>query len=322
MEQVGRALTAIATATIEGGLAAAVAAIEAERRTPLATRLAVIGMGRLGGNEMSYSSDADVMFVHQPLPGADEREASEAAFAVANELRRLLAIPGANPAMPVDADLRPEGRQGPLVRTLASYRKYYERWSKVWEAQALLRAAPVAGDAEVAAEFIAMIDPLRYPEAGMTEADIAEVRRIKARVDSERIPRGADPTQHLKLGRGGLADVEWTVQLLQLRFAARYPTLRTTETLAALTASVEAGLLDVADGATLAGAWRLASRIRNASMLVRGRPSDSVPSQPRDRRGVAFLTGYASDESSRLLDDYLRATRRSSGVVERVFWGD
>jgi glutamate-ammonia-ligase adenylyltransferase len=322
MEQVGRALTAIANATIEGGLVAAVAAIEAERRAPLATRVAVIGMGRLGGNEMSYSSDADVMFVHQPRPGADERDAAEGAFAVANELRRLLAIPGANPAMPVDADLRPEGRQGPLVRTLASYAKYYARWSKVWEAQALLRAAPVAGDADLGTEFVALIDPLRYPESGMTDADIAEVRRIKARVDSERIPRGVDPTLHLKLGRGGIADVEWTVQLLQLRFAARHPSLQTTETVPALTAAVAAGLLEASDAATLAGAWRLASRIRNANMLVRGRPSDTVPSQPRDRRGVAFLTGYASDESSRLLDDYLRASRRSSGVVDRVFWGD
>ena len=271
---------------------------------------------------MSYSSDADVMFVHQPQPDADERAASEAAFAVANELRRLLAIPGTNPSMPVDADLRPEGRQGPLVRTLASYRAYYDRWSKVWEAQALLRAAPLAGDAELGAEFVAMIDPLRYPEGGMTAADIAEVRRIKARVDSERIPRGADPSMHLKLGRGGLADVEWTVQLLQLRFGAEHPALRTTETLPALRASVEAGLMTDADATVLASAWRFASRIRNATMLVRGRPSDSLPSHPRDRRGVAFLCGYAADDSSRLLDDYLRATRRASAVVERVFWAE
>ncbi len=322
LDAVGLALTAIANVTIAGALTAATSAIEAERRSPLPTRLAVIGMGRLGGREMSYSSDADVMFVHQPLPGADDQDASESAFAVANEMRRLLAIPGANPTMPIDADLRPEGRQGPLTRTLASYRAYYDRWSKVWEAQALLRATPVAGDMELGAEFIAMIDPLRYPSDGMTADDVTEVRRIKARVDSERLPRGTDPAMHLKLGSGGLADVEWTVQLLQLRHGADHLPLQTTETMAALRGAVTAGLMAQADAETLAESWQLASRIRNAAMLVRGRPTDSVPGQPRDRRGVAFLCGYPSDGSSRLLDDYRRAIRRSSGVVERVFWGE
>ncbi|MEJ7689388.1 MAG: hypothetical protein WKF76_02560 [Nocardioidaceae bacterium] len=142
---------------------------------------------------MSYSSDADVLFVHDPVPGAGEREASETAFAVANEMRRLLALPGPDPALELDAGLRPEGRQGPLVRTLASYAAYYERWSKVWEVQALLRAVLVAGDAELGQRFTALVDPLRYPEEGLSAADIAEVRRIKARVDSERLPRGPTP---------------------------------------------------------------------------------------------------------------------------------
>ena len=104
-------------------------------------RIAVIGMGRLGGHEQQYASDADVVFVSDPLPGAIEREASEAAHAVAHELRRLLRLPAPDPPIEVDAALRPEGRQGPLVRTLASYQAYYARWSQVWESQALLRAS-------------------------------------------------------------------------------------------------------------------------------------------------------------------------------------
>ncbi|MEP6665486.1 MAG: bifunctional [glutamine synthetase] adenylyltransferase/[glutamine synthetase]-adenylyl-L-tyrosine phosphorylase, partial [Nocardioidaceae bacterium] len=321
VDSVGQALTSIARATLEGGLATAEAAIQSERRGPLPTSMAVIAMGRLGGCEMSYASDADVLFVHQPFPDADEKDASEAAFAVANELRRLLALLGADPAMPVDAALRPEGKQGPLVRTLASYEVYYQRWSKVWEAQALLRAAPIAGDAELGERFVALIDPLRYPKDGLTAEDVAEVRRIKARVDSERLPRGADPATHLKLGRGGLADIEWTIQLLQMRHAHAYEDLQTTQTLAALEVSVEHELLTRADAAKLAAAWRLASRIRNATMLVRGRPSDSLPTQTRDLSGVAFLCGYPSGDSGRLADDYRRISRRSSGAVERVFWG-
>ena len=181
----------------------------------------MVAMGRYGGFELSYGSDADVLFVHEPVD--DDADAGGAATsyaqAVANEVRRLLIAPGGDPALVVDADLRPEGKQGPLVRTLASYAAYYAKWSKVWEAQALLRADAVVGDEGLRERFTALIDPLRYPAEGLSDADVVEVRRIKARVDRERLPRGADPHTHLKLGRGGLADIEWTVQLLQLRYA-------------------------------------------------------------------------------------------------------
>ena len=185
--------------------------------------MSIVAMGRFGGHELSYGSDADVMFVHDPLPGATEKAATDFATQVATELRRLLALPGADPAVAIDADLRPEGRQGPLVRTLASYASYYARWSAVWEAQALLRADPLCGDAELCKAFRELIDPLRYPADGIQERDVMEIRRIKARVDAERLPRGADPATHTKLGRGGLADIEWTVQLLQMREAHRVP---------------------------------------------------------------------------------------------------
>ncbi len=320
VEEVGQALTAVARATLEGGLAAATAAVEAERAKPIPTRLAMIALGRSGGHEMSYGSDADVMFVHDPEAGADEEEAAVAAFAVVNELRRLLALPGPDPALALDVDLRPEGRQGPLVRTLSSYAAYYAKWSRVWEAQALLRAEPIGGDPELGERFIAMIDPLRYPERGLTDADVGEVRRIKARVDGERLPRGADPATHLKLGRGGLADVEWTIQLLQMRYAHATPSLQTTRTAGALGAAVSAGYLGGDDADELLRAWRFASKIRNAFMLVRGRPSDTLPTGPRDRVGVAYLCGYPADEVGRLTDDYLRVSRRASAAVERVFW--
>ena len=214
-------------------------------------RIAVLAMGRLGGGEQGYGSDADVLFVHAALPGSDEREAGSAASEVAHELRRLLALPAPDPPLVVDADLRPEGKQGPLSRSLGSYAAYYARWSEVWEAQALLRASPLAGDPDLARELLALVDPLRYPADGLTDAQVAEVRRIKARVEKERMPRGVDPKLVPKLGPGGIADVEWTVQLLQLRHAAQVEGLRTTGTLAALTAATGAGLLDPDDAAVL-----------------------------------------------------------------------
>ena len=320
VEQVGAALTSVACATLAAGLTVAERAAEAHRGRPVSTDLAIIAMGRLGGGEMSYASDADVMFVHSPHSRAQEQEAQEAAAAVATELRRLLALPGPDPALVVDADLRPEGRQGPLVRTLTSYQSYYDRWASLWESQALLRARPVAGDRGVGEAFSAMVDPLRYPKDGLTDAEVVEIRRIKARVDTERLPRGADRATHLKLGQGGLADVEWTVQLLQLQHAGSEEGLRSTETLRALDACAEAGLVTGAEAAALGASWRFASRIRNASMLVRGRPSDSLPAGSPDRRGVAFLCGYRSDETERLVDDYRRVARRASAAVRGRFW--
>jgi glutamate-ammonia-ligase adenylyltransferase len=323
VETVGAGLCRLTDATLEAALAAVTA--EICRRRELAsppTRLAIIAMGRYGGFELSYGSDADVLFVAQPEPGADPDEAAGFARAVVEELRSLLGAPGTDPPLSIDADLRPEGRQGPLVRTLDSYAAYYAKWSHVWEAQALLRADAVVGDRGVREAFIELIDPLRYPAEGLSESDIREVRRIKSRVDAERLPRGADPHTHLKLGRGGLADVEWTVQLLQMCHAHAVPGLRTTRTLDALAAATDAGLLDADDAAALASAWRQVSRVRDAVTLVRGRASDQLPTNAVELRAVAAILGYPAGSSDQMVNDHLRATRRARVVVDKVFWGE
>jgi glutamate-ammonia-ligase adenylyltransferase len=320
VQAVGEALTVISVGTLTTALEVARRTVAKGQDEP--TRMSIVAMGRFGGHELGYGSDADVMFVHDPKPGVDEKAATDFATQAATELRRLLALPGSDPAVAIDADLRPEGRQGPLVRTLASYASYYARWSAVWEAQALLRADPLCGDAELCQSFRELIDPLRYPADGISERDVMEIRRIKARVDAERLPRGADPATHTKLGRGGLADIEWTVQLLQLREAHRVPGLRTTRTLGALRAAVEANLVNAGEADTLRTAWELATRIRNAIMLVRARPGDSVPTDPRDLAAVAQICGYPPGESGRFSDDYLRVTRRASNTVAHLFWDD
>ncbi|WGY04134.1 bifunctional [glutamine synthetase] adenylyltransferase/[glutamine synthetase]-adenylyl-L-tyrosine phosphorylase [Nocardioides sp. QY071] len=318
---VGFALTRLTDATLEATLRGAIESTARSRGIAVVpTRMAIVAMGRYGGFELSYGSDADVLFVHDPVEGADAHEATTFARLVAEEVRRVLAAPGPDPALVVDADLRPEGRQGPLVRTLDAYAAYYAKWSHVWEAQALLRADAVVGDLDLRERFTALIDPLRYPAGGLTDDDVVEVRRIKGRVDKERLPRGADPALHLKLGRGGLADIEWTVQLLQLRHGAELPGLRTTQTLAALTAAAEAGLITHDDALTLGASWRLATRVRNAVLLARGRAGDEFPRTVLERRAVAGILGYQPTETDRLLDDYLRVTRHAHAVVDRVFW--
>jgi len=320
VDRVGAALTDVAIATLTGALDVASQKVAADRGEPLPVRMAIVSMGRLGGHEMGFASDADVLFVHVPVAGIEERRATEFAHAIAAELRRILALPGAAPALDIDAGLRPEGRQGSLVRSLSSYAAYYARWSQPWETQALLRAEAVIGDPEVCERFRALIDPLRWPARGLGQLAETEIRRIKARVDAERLPRGADPAAHLKLGPGGLADVEWTVQLLQLRHAARVEGLRTTRTVEALEAAVAAGILERADADDLLAAWRLAQRLRNAVLQVRGRPSDSLPRDLRDRAGVAYLLGLDVHDSGRVSEDWRRAARRSRLVVERLFW--
>ncbi|MFB7398823.1 bifunctional [glutamine synthetase] adenylyltransferase/[glutamine synthetase]-adenylyl-L-tyrosine phosphorylase [Streptomyces rubiginosohelvolus] len=318
VDRVGSAVTDLNAATIAGALRAAVR----ERwGDTLPTRFAVIGMGRFGGHELSYGSDADVLFVHQPREGVSDEEAGRAANAVVSEMRRLLQLPTADPPLLIDADLRPEGRTGPMVRTLKSYEAYYRRWSLVWESQALLRAEHMAGDEELGRAFVELVDPLRYPMEGLGEDAVREIRRLKARMESERMPRGADPTLHAKLGRGGLSDVEWTVQLIQMQHGWAEPGLRTTRTREALAAACAADLIPAEDAQTLDEAWVLAARVRNAVMLVRGRPGDTFPSDPRELAAVGRYLGYEPGHVGDMLDDYRRTTRRARAVVEERFYG-
>jgi [glutamine synthetase] adenylyltransferase / [glutamine synthetase]-adenylyl-L-tyrosine phosphorylase len=334
IDVLGQALTDVTAATIAAALAAVTKWRDGSRVPTDAARLAVIAMGRFGGAELGYGSDADVLFVYEAgEDAADERAANAVAYELANELRRLLQMPSADPPLVIDADLRPEGRQGPLVRSLASYAEYYRRWSKVWESQALLRAMPIAGDAGVGARFAALIEPLRYPPAGLPEADAREIRRIKARMEAERLPRGADRSLHTKLGPGGLSDVEWVAQLLQLRFGGeQVVALRTTATRTALRAARQAGLLDEADRALLDDAWCQTSRLRNAITIVRGRPDDLVPTGGRELAGVArYLSGSRPHadtvgahgeppDREALLDAHRRRARRARMVFERLFF--
>jgi glutamate-ammonia-ligase adenylyltransferase len=321
LQTVGRALSDAAVAALDGALVAAATVVAPRYGGELPTRLSIIAVGRLGGRELNYGSDADVLFVHKPRPGDDPNQAQQAALATFTEVRRLLGVTGPEPTLEVDAGLRPEGRQGALVRSLSSYAEYYSRWSAPWEAQSLTRARPVAGELDLGQEYIELIDPLRWPVGGLSDTYLREIRRIKARVEAERLPRGADPHRHLKLGRGALADVEWTVQLLQLKFAGDVPELRTPSTLGALEAARQAELVDDADAEVLAEAWRFASVLRNAVMLWRGRPSDLLPVNYRELDGIARLAGYPPASSGRMDDDYQRTTRRARAVVERLFYG-
>ncbi|MBM6403667.1 bifunctional [glutamine synthetase] adenylyltransferase/[glutamine synthetase]-adenylyl-L-tyrosine phosphorylase [Phycicoccus sp. CSK15P-2] len=318
--ELGVAMTDLTAALLEVTLEVCHAEVRGAEE-PL-TRILVVGMGRLGGQEQGYGSDADVLFVHDPLPGTDEVAAQHEAMEVVKRLVAVLGTPGPDPRLDVDAGLRPEGKGGPLVRSLASYREYYARWSLVWEAQALLRATPVAGDLGLAEQFLELVAPIRWPEGGLDARQVREIRTLKARVEAERLPRGADRKTHFKLGHGGLSDVEWLVQLVQLRHAHAHPELRTASTLGALAAADRLGLVGHEHAAALEASWRLASAMRNAGVLFRGKAVDSVPTYDRDADGVARIVGLDAGAGHELGERYRRVARRSRTAFEAEFFDD
>ncbi|GAA2746426.1 bifunctional [glutamine synthetase] adenylyltransferase/[glutamine synthetase]-adenylyl-L-tyrosine phosphorylase [Terrabacter aerolatus] len=317
---VGAALADLTGATIQVALEVATREVERREGAPVGGDVLVVAMGSFGGRELGYASDADVMFVHQPHPGSSEQEVQARATLVVQELRKLLSGSGPDPGLGLDADLRPEGKAGPLVRSVDSFRTYYERWALTWEFQALLRATPVAGPQSLAAAFLELIDPLRWPEGGITESQVRDIRTLKARVESERLPRGADPRTHLKLGRGGLTDVEWVVQLQQLRHAHARPALRVTGTMAGLAALRSEGLVPAEDVDALREAWQLGALMRNAGVLWRGRPIDSVPSDLRDLDGVGRIMGRSAGEGAALAELWRRVARRSRHATDFNFY--
>jgi glutamate-ammonia-ligase adenylyltransferase len=314
VEAVGNYLTVVTSATLEGTLHSVASKISEP------PPFAIIAMGRYGGGELGYGSDADVMFVYQD--NSDPQESGTKAHAMANELRTLLMAPSTDPELAIDADLRPEGKNGPLVRSIDSFAHYYERWLSGWEVQALLRADFAAGDASLGKRFIELINPIRYKSEGLSLDELREIRRLKARMESERLSRGVDPNMHTKLGPGGLSDVEWLVQIHQLANAHSIPELQTTQTLSALRAESHAELVSLEDAKTLTDAWTLVMRIRNATMLVRGRALDLVPTDFVEQSRVAHLLGYGSRGGQQMVEEYRRLTRRARSVIKREFYGE
>ena len=308
IQQLGRGLSDLTTATIRGTLALA-------RRGQDGIEFAVIAMGRYGGGELGFSSDADVLWVFRDT-GAGE-SAHKRAEHIVKEINRLtedLRFP-----LDIDAGLRPEGKNGPVVRSLDAYAAYYESWSDLWETQALLRAVPVAGDSALQSDFDAMADRIRYSR-DIGEDGLREIRRIKARVENERLPFGADPRRNTKLGRGSLSDVEWLVQSLQLQHGRTVDSVRTASTLDALNALATAAILEPAEATALRDAWLLASRIRSAATLFTGKNSDVVPIDRYELEGIARILAYPPGGGSALENDYLRITRQARQVFESNFY--
>jgi glutamate-ammonia-ligase adenylyltransferase len=279
-------------------------------------------MGKLAGSELNYVSDLDVVVCHAPVGDIPADRAAAIAEAVVRELiAGLGVVTPEGTAFRVDLGLRPEGRNGPLSRTLESYVAYWDRWAEPWERQAMIRLRPVAGDRRLGERFREAAARRVYPER-LAPQTVAAIRRVKARVESERLPAGADPRLNLKLGPGGLADVEWTVQLLQLQLGGTRPEVRSPGTLPAIRELAATGALSPVEAGWLADAYRLCLRLRNLGFLVTGRPADSLPTDPLVLERLAEAMGEPVGGRQRLLEAYRRATRRARRVVMARFWGE
>ena len=273
---------------------------------------AVVAMGRWGGGELSYESDLDLMYVY------DREDDREEAFQVAARLNAILSGPTRHgEAYQLDAGLRPEGKSGPLARSLDGYRRYYREWAEPWELLALTRARPVAGDPRTAEAFLVLKDGVLWQSELPAEVTY-EIRKIKARMEKERIPPGEDPDYHLKLGRGSLSDIEFLTQLMQLRHGGRSQELRSTSTSEILGALEPLGLIGETESRALIESYRFCNRVRLRLHLQTGRVVDSLPTDPAALGRLATSLGY--DRAVELRDDYRRRTRRARAVFERHFF--
>ena len=217
----------------------------------------------------------------------------------------------------LDADLRPEGRNGPIARSLDAYAEYYRRWSLSWEAQALLRARGVAGSVKLIRAFTELADDVRYP-ASVDPQGLREIKRIKARVENERLPQGADPARHLKLGPGSLSDVEWLVQLLQLEHAhARPGDAHDVDHRRPARGRRRPGSSrePPPTGSRRPGGWRAACGRRTRSCRVRR--ATCFPTDRKRLDGIGRLLGYPPRSATQVEEDYLGATRRARRVFEQ-----
>lgn len=287
--------------------------------------ITVIAMGRYGGCEVNFSSDADVIIVYRPTPGTDDTTAHSFAKKTVEKLRAIIQGPSSiEPKIELDMDLRPEGKNGPLVRSYESCKEYYQSWSSTWERQALLRARCAAGDANLGRDFIEHIaNPLRYAIESLSDEELGEIRRLKARMEAERLPRGVRKDQHVKLGRGGLSDVEWTIQLLQLQHAGHHAQLQVHSTLHALDALEQLNLIGETDAKILRATWQMCTDARNGNYLWSGRANraDILPNDMFSLGGIAVYLGYDANHGQRFLNDIHALMRKCREVTDRLFYG-
>ncbi|MGH2680441.1 MAG: hypothetical protein ACRDG8_08175 [Actinomycetota bacterium] len=299
--ETGEAIAAVAYRVVREAVAAA------EPGLPFA----VVGLGKLGAKELNVASDLDLVFVYDGEGPDDLARATAAAERVMRHVHEA----GWEP----DADLRPEGRSGPLARSLAGFLEYWERYADPWEFQSLLRARRVAGDADLGRRFELNAADFAYPPDGLTLDRVVEVRRMRDRIERERVkPRDASKF-HFKLGRGSLADVQFAVELSLMRFGGVDPGVRSRRTLEAIEKLAAARHLEDQVARDLAEAFVFLSDVKNALEMDRRVHAEALPVAPAEQTALARRLGFEEYPRQTFLERYLHVTRACRRAMERVF---
>ncbi|HEX7512271.1 MAG TPA: DUF294 nucleotidyltransferase-like domain-containing protein, partial [Candidatus Methylomirabilis sp.] len=320
-----RALTALAEACLTTALGMAEQDLAVRFGRPDPAGFCIVGMGKLGGMELGYGSDLDILFVYRDegeTTGPDRISHPEYFSKLADRVTKILtSITQEGAAYRVDARLRPGGQKGEVALSLQGFESYLARLADLWERQAYIKARPVAGDPEVGAAFLDRAQ--RFVYEGPEEPDLAErILAMRQRIEAERVGAGSKTT-HVKLGSGGIMDVEFLVQYLQLRHGRLHPALRTPSTLTALRALGQADLLAATDAAVLEESYRFLRRVETRLRIVADLSVNTLPSAPAKLERLAKRMGYLpqADASAheRFLADYAAHTGWVRGIVQRVF---
>ncbi|HEX4588429.1 MAG TPA: bifunctional [glutamate--ammonia ligase]-adenylyl-L-tyrosine phosphorylase/[glutamate--ammonia-ligase] adenylyltransferase [Gemmataceae bacterium] len=301
LEEVTRDISRAAEAAVQVAVEQALKAVTARFGEPLDAngqpiRLAVIGFGKLGGEELNYSSDIDLMFVHDADGDTQGRRpiaAPEFFGRVVSEVVRLLSAHTPDgQAYRVDLRLRPEGSRGPLSRTLASTLSYYDAMGRTWERQALIKARPVGGDPTLGREFLQAIEPFIYRKY-FSFSEINEVKALKRTIERKARDAGADD-RDVKTGRGGIRDIEFAVQFLQLLNGGDLPAVRERNTLLAVHALAVAGCLTGQEAQILDDTYRFLRKTEHRLQLLFDLQTHRLPTDADELRRLSLRMGYAA----------------------------
>ena len=290
-------------------------------------RFAIIGMGKLGGYELNFSSDIDLIFVYSDDAYTDTGNDNSEYFSRLCEfiIKAMSEITPEGYVFRVDIRLRPESSAGVIIRSMESYESYYEGWGDLWERQALIKARPVAGDMAFGDEFIRMIQPFVYQRYldGVTLGEIkADIRRTKARIEERLVGEGANLEKHVKLGPGAIRDIEFTVQCLQMIHGAKRKSLCSHNTLETLSALKESELLTAEDADALTAAYQFLRTVENCIQIEADQQRYSIPEKETEERELARRVGYQhtpeADALTTFRTDYRTHTEQVRATFQKI----
>ncbi len=325
LRTVTQQISYLAEAILDAALGAAWRRVATQRGIPLGpdgrpARFVVLGMGKLGGQELNYSSDVDLIFLYDADGQTDGRRTiTNAEFfdRLARELVRLIAeATELGAPYRVDLRLRPEGEQGPLARSVASALQYYDVRGRTWERQAYIKARPVAGDRKLGAEFLRQLDPWIYRRY-LSRAEISEIKALKRRIEQRTEGEGAD-ARDVKTGHGGIRDVEFVIQFLQLLNGTAMPGVRSGNTLEAITRLANVGCLTNQERTLLEANYSFLRKIEHRLQIMFDLQTHLLPDAPEELRRLALRLGYVDSPAKPALQKFRRDYRRRTEENRRI----